>query len=337
MARLHGIRDIRLLDEAAPRPGPGESLLRVEAVGICGSDLHWWAEGGIGDAGLASPLVLGHEFAGTVVEGPLAGRLVAADPSIPCGACDRCREGDQNLCPTVRHAGHGATDGALQELIAWPDRCLFPVPDGLSATEAALLEPLAVALHALDLGHVREGMTVGVLGCGPIGLCAVQAARELGASRIVAADRLPHRSAAAAGMGATDVVVVGPGAGASGVPAILDATGGAGLDVIVEMAGDPGAVEDAIVAARPGGTVVIGGIPADDRTSFSASAARRKGLTIRIARRLRGTYPRAIALVEGGAVDLRSLVTATFPLTQAADAFRAAEARTGIKVIVAPD
>jgi L-iditol 2-dehydrogenase len=310
--------------------------MRVEAVGICGSDLHWWAEGGIGDAGLASPLVLGHEFAGTVVEGPLVGRLVAADPSIPCGACDRCRAGDQNLCPTVRHAGHGATDGALRELIAWPDRCLFPVPDGMSATDAALLEPLAVALHLLGLGRVREGLTVGVLGCGPIGLCAVQAARELCASRIVATDRLPHRLAAATAMGATDVVLVGPGAAASAAPAILDAAGSTGLDVVVEIAGDPGAVEDAVAAARPGGTVVIGGIPADDRTSFSASAARRKGLTIRIARRLRGTYPRAIALVEGGAIDLRSLVTATYPLTAAAEAFRVAEARTGIKVIVAP-
>jgi len=124
-------------------------------VGICGSDLHWWAEGGIGDAGLASPLVLGHEFAGTVVEGPLAGRRVAADPSIPCGACDRCREVSHNLCPTVRHAGHGATDGALGELMAWPDRCLFPVPAGMSATY-----PLAETAEAFRTAEARTGMKV---------------------------------------------------------------------------------------------------------------------------------------------------------------------------------
>ena len=324
------------------------------AVGICGSDLHWWAEGGIGDAGLASPLVLGHEFAGTVVEGPLAGRRVAADPSIPCGACDRCREGNHNLCPTVRHAGHGRTDGALREYVAWPDRCLFPVPAGMTATEAALLEPLAVALHALDLGHLREGMTVGVLGCGPIGLFAIQAARALGAGRIVATERLPHRLAAARAMGATDAFLVGPGSAAgdpdsgggpgdpsrargSAAAAITEATGGAGLDLVVEIAGDPGAVEDAVAAARPGGTVVIAGIPAGDRTSFSASASRRRGLTIRIARRLRGTFPRAIAMVESGEVDLATLVTATYPLAEAAEAFRTAEARTGMKVIVTPD
>lgn len=306
-------------------------------MGICGSDLHWWTEGGIGDAGLASPLVLGHEFAGTVVEGPLAGLRVAADPSIPCGACDRCREGNHNLCPTVRHAGQGRTDGALREYVAWPDPCLFAVPDRMSATDAALLEPLAVALHALQLGHMCEGMSVGVLGCGPIGLCAVQAARALGAGRIVATERLPHRLAAARAMGATDAILVGPDAAASAAPALLDSSGGAGLDLVVEIAGDRGAVEDAVTAARPGGTVVIAGIPADDRTSFSASASRRRGLTIRIARRLRGTFPRAIAMVESGEVDLATLVTATYPLAEAAEAFRTAEARTGMKVIVTPD
>ncbi len=164
---------------------------------------------------------------------------MAADPSIPRGACDRCLEGSPDLCPTVRHVGHGAADGAARELMAWPDRCLFPVPAGMTSAEAALLEPLAVASHALELGHVREGMTVGVLGCGPIGLCAVQAARTRGARRIVATERLPHR----------------------------------------------------LAAARPGGKVVVAGIPADDRTSFPASASRRKGLTIRIARRLRGDLP----------------------------------------------
>jgi L-iditol 2-dehydrogenase len=303
-------------------------------VGICGSDLHWWAEGGIGDAGLGSPLVLGHEFAGTVVEGPLAGRRVAADPSIPCGACDRCRAGDHNLCPTVRHAGHGRTDGALRAYVAWPDRCLFPVPAGMTAAETALLEPLAVALHTLHLGHMREGMSVGVLGCGPIGLCAVQAARAAGAGRIVATERLPHRLAAARAMGATDAILAGPGSAAA---AIAEATGGAGLDIVVEIAGDPDAVEDAVAAARPGGTVVIAGIPTDDRTSFSASASRRKGLTIRIARRLRGTFPRAIDLVESGGADLATLVTATYPLAETEEAFRVAEARTGMKVIVTPD
>src|SRR5512141_2774976 len=166
VARLHAAGDVRLHDEPLPVAGPGETLVRIEAVGLCGSDLHWYEDGGIGGTRITRPIVLGHEFAGRTADG----RLVAVDPAIYCGHCPLCLEGHPNLCPSVRFAGHGPVDGALREWMAWPSECLVPVPDGFSASDAAMLEPLGVAIHSVDLGHVRTGDAVGVFGCGPIGL-----------------------------------------------------------------------------------------------------------------------------------------------------------------------
>jgi L-iditol 2-dehydrogenase len=333
VARLHGPGDVRLHDEEPPEPEPGESVVRVTAVGLCGSDLHWFAEGGIGDARLARPLVLGHELAGVVESGPRRGERVAVDPAVSCGACERCAEGNPNLCPDVRFAGHGATDGALRERLTWPDTHLFPLPDSLSDADGAMLEPLGVALHMADLARLRPGQTVGVFGCGPIGLLVIQLARLAGAARIVATERLGHRIAAAQSFGASVVPVHGAGADAA---ELLRATDGRGLDVALEVAGENAAVEAAVEAVRPGGLVVLAGIPAEDRTAFSASAARRKGLTLKLVRRMKDTYPRAIRLARDGGVDVRGLVTHRFPLADVASAFDAAARREGLKVLVEP-
>lgn len=333
VARLHGLRDLRLGHEEGPVPVAGESLVRVTAVGLCGSDLHWFSDGGIGDAALARPLVLGHEFAGVVEGGPLEGRLVAVDPARPCGHCEECLDGNGNLCRLVRFAGHGTNDGALRELLSWPTALLHPVPEGISDADAAMLEPLGVALHALDLGHLKVGGTVGVVGCGPIGLCAVQLARVAGASEIVAVEPLEHRRQAAARMGAD--VVLDP-ADEDVLRRLDDATGGRGVDVVFEVAGNDEAVALAVHAARPGARVVLAGIPEEDATSFPASVARRKGLTLVMSRRMKEMYPRAIRLVDAGLVDVTSLVTHTYPLDEVAEAFRLAERREGLKVVVTP-
>ena len=169
------------------RPGPGaiyaddEALVRVTAVGICGSDLHWWTEGAIGDAKLSRPLVLGHEGAGVIAAGPRRGERVAIDPAIPCEACRACHDGYRNLCYNIRFAGHGETDGMLREQLRWPARPPYPLPDQVSDDAGALLEPLGVALHAMDLGHVPFGGRVTVVGCGPIGLLLLQVLRVAGA------------------------------------------------------------------------------------------------------------------------------------------------------------
>lgn len=189
VARLHAVGDVRLHDEPLPVPGAEATRLRVTAVGVCGSDLHWFGEAGIGDARLARPLVLGHEFAGVTD----AGQRVAVDPAISCGACDFCEAGHPNLCEAVTFAGHDQTDGALSEQVVWPTRCLFPIPDSLSAAEGAMLEPLGVAIHAVDLGKVRTGMRVGVFGCGPIGLLTIQVARAAGATDVLVTEPLSHR------------------------------------------------------------------------------------------------------------------------------------------------
>ena len=330
--RLHGAGDLRLADEAPPVPGPGEALVRVTAVGICGSDLHWYDESGIGDAVLTRPLVLGHEAAGVIADGPRTGQRVAIDPSIPCGACETCALGRGHLCPQVRFLGHSTTDGAMRELIAWPETNLVPLPDSIDDAAGAMLEPLGVAIHALRLAKVRPGDTVGVLGCGPIGLLLIQLARAAGATTVVATDRLPHRVAAATGLGAIAALVDG---GAER-QALLRATGGRGVDTAIEIAGDDDAIDAAIALARPAGIVVVAGIPAGDQSTVTASIARRKGLDLRFSRRMVHTYPQAIALVEAGRVDVGVVVSHLFALADFDAAFRTAVRREGQKVLLAP-
>jgi L-iditol 2-dehydrogenase len=332
VARLHATGDLRVADEPAPTPTPsdGTSLVRVTAVGICGSDLHWWSEAGIGDSMLERPLVLGHEAAGVIAEGPRRGERVAIDPAIPCEACRSCRDGYRNLCPNVRFAGHGGQDGALREYLTWPTALLHRLPDAVSDAGGALLEPLGVALHALDLGHARLGRRAAVVGCGPIGLLLVQLLRAAGLEVAVAVDPLEHRLLAASRAGAAATAAPEALRTAEPVAAAV------GVDVAFEIAGTDEAVHLAMALTRPGGRVVLAGIPDDDVTTFRASLARRKGLTIAMVRRMNETYPRAIALAESGRVDLDGLVSARYALDDAASAFTAAAARTGLKVVVTP-
>jgi L-iditol 2-dehydrogenase len=318
VVRLHAPNDLRQHDEPKPKPKPaaGEALVQVKAVGICGSDLHWFSEGGIGDARLQKPLALGHEFASVIVDGPRRGQRVAVDPAIPCQACEFCRQGNPNLCANLRIAGHGIEDGALREYIAWPEECLFPLPDALSDADSVMLEPLGVAINAVDLAKLKLGCSVGIFGCGPIDLLIIQLARLAGAADVLVTEPLPHRMGVARNLGTREW------------------TPGSKVDVAFEVAGENAAVEDAVAAVKSGGRVILVGIPVDDRISFPASLIRHKGLTIKLVCRMKFTYPRAIQLVESGRVDVRSLVTHTFPLERAAEAFRMAEQRECLKVIV---
>ena len=332
VARLHGVGDIRIEDEPVPEPGPGQALVRVTAVGICGSDLHWWDEGGIGDAKISHPLVLGHEGAGVIEAGPRAGERVAIDPAIPCGVCRVCRSGYRNLCPQIRFSGHGRTDGMMREFMAWPAELLHPLPGQLSDADGAVLEPL--------------GGTAAVIGCGPIGLLMIQILRAAGAESVVAADPLPHRREAAAKAGADRVADPGPllrpapagtqDPGSGREPPALRELAGDGVDVAFEIAGPNDAVRLAMDVTRPGGRVVLAGIPGDDLTTFRASVARRKGLTVAMVRRMNEAYPRAISLAARGRVDLGAVVSHRTPLAEISSAFTAAARRTGLKVIVEP-
>ncbi len=325
--RLHGVGDLQIHDEPVPVAGEGQKLIRVKAVGVCGSDLHWFTEAGIGDAQLKHPLVLGHEFAGETEDG----QRVAIEPALSCGHCEFCLHGNPNLCSSLVFAGHNLQDGALRECMAWKEKNLFPIPESLTYADGAMLEPLGVAIHSVDLGKLKAGMTIGVLGCGPIGLLIIQVARLMGATNIIATDLLPHRVDAAKSLGAHHAFLAGSNSELSKIRA---AAHGRDLDVVFEAAGEQEAVDTAFEAVLPGGRVILVGIPADDRTSFNAATARRKGLTIKMVRRMKHTYPRAIDLVSKGLVDVESLVTHRFPLDQTAEAFRVAARREGLKVMI---
>jgi len=300
------------------------SVVRVTAVGICGSDLHWWDEGAIGDAKLTHPLVLGHEGAGVIADGPRRGERVAIDPAIPDETCRACRDGYRNLCYHIKFAGHGDTDGMLREVMAWPSHLLHPLPDGVSDTDGAVLEPLGVAIHSVDLGHLPLAGTASVIGCGPIGLLLIQLLKVAGARSVLAVEPLAHRREAAERMGADQVC--DPSASLAE----------AGVDVAFEAAGNDEGIGLAMASVRPGGRVVLAGIPGDDAISFGASLARRKGLTIAMVRRMNEVYPRAIGLATRGVVDLGSVVTSRFGLGEVREAFADGARRTGLKVVVEP-
>ena len=330
--RLHGKGDLRLGEEPEPIPTDSTPLIRLGAVGLCGSDRHWYLDGSIGDSGIDHPLILGHEAAGVIGSGPRSGQRVAIDPAAACHRCEFCRIGSSHLCPEVRFAGHGDIDGALREVMTWPDDTLVPIPDSMTMEEAALIEPLSVAVHAVDLGSVPEGADVGVFGCGPIGLMIVQLCLMAGARSVVALEPLPHRAAAALRNGA--YVIAGDGSDPIGE--IEEATEGHGLDVVFESAGAQESVDAAVSAARRGGRVVVVGIPSDDRITLHASEARRKELSMVFSRRSKPMSERAIALVTAGSVDAQSLVDARYSLRDWQGAFDTLVARSAIKVMINP-
>lgn len=323
-ARLHGRRDIRLAEEGTPVPGPDEVLLDVTAVGLCGSDRHWFEDAAIGGSPLDRPLVLGHEIAAVIAEGPEAGVRVVVEPAIPCETCPTCVSGRRELCPTAGFAGFGPTDGALRGSMAWHRRLLRPIPSTIPDAEASTLEALGIALHAIDLAGVTPSSSVAVIGCGPIGLLVIRALVDAGVAEVLAGDPLPHRRAAAEDAGAIVMAADGP------VPSSR-------VDVAIECAGEDPAVDAAVEIVRPGGRVILVGIPSSDRTSFAASVARRKGLTLVLCRRMRpDDLGRAIELVAAGRIDVAPLITHRYPLAEVGEAFHALTERRGLKVVVEP-
>lgn len=329
-ALLYGARDFRIEEVAAPPdPQPGEAVIRVSAVGVCGSDLHTYLDGRIGDTVVRDPLVLGHEFAGTVVAvgaGALGGfhqpltlnQRVAVEPGQPCWRCDRCEQGDPNLCRHLKFVGLWPDNGALQEYLLVPARNCFPIPDALTMEDGALLEPLGVALHAMDLGRVRIGESVAVIGCGPIGLLIVRLAKLSGAKVVYAFDQFGWRLDVAKRWGADEVINITE---TDATRALIQSNGGHGTDVVFEAAWAGEAVGQAIEMADLGGRVVLVGIPGDDHAEFRHSTARRKGLTILLSRRMKHTYPRAIPLAVNRSFVFTELVSHRFDLNHTAEAF----------------
>jgi L-iditol 2-dehydrogenase len=335
-AVLHDIRDIRLADIPRPIPRNGDVLVQVKAVGICGSDLHSYLEGSTTGPTKVTPYVLGHELAGTIppesakLTGLAAGTLVAVDPARPCMQCEWCHRGHTNLCPHVRFLGYAPTDGALAEFVSVAPSALHPVPPELQPADAAILETLGVAIHAIDLARIRFMESVAVIGCGAVGLLLVQLARLSGAGTIVAVDPLAYRTKLATELGA-DVAC-------DSYSEVAGLTGGRRADLVLEATDSALGFDHAVRAARIGGRVVLVGIPEGNEYVVNAAEARRRGLSIKFSRRMPEVYPRAIELAASGRVKLRPLATHRFDLEDAKVAFEAQAARKDgiVKAIIYP-
>ena len=330
--RLHGPEDLRVEELAAPgAPAAGQVKIRVKAVGLCGSDMHMYGTGAIGGESIAMPLIMGHEFMGEILElgadaksgmhGKLeVGQRVAVEPASPCMKCECCEEGHPNLCPNHSFNGVYPTDGALCEEMLVKSRNCFPIPYELSDAEGTLLETLGVAIHAVDLGKLKVAKSVAIVGCGPVGLLILKLAKLAGAGPVYVFDRHDWRVEQAKAWGADEAAVVDEEGGA----ALLDDwTDHRGADVVFEVAWADESVQQSAEMCRYGGRLVLVGIPADNNLTMQHGTARRKGLTIMMARRMKHTYPRAIRLASGDdpAVPLDEIVSEEFPIEETPAAY----------------
>lgn len=320
-------------ERQVPRPGPGQVLVRVEAVGICGSDVHFYEHGRLGDFVVRAPMVLGHEPGGTVVgigdgvRDRHEGQRVSIEPGVPCGRCAECRHGRYNLCPDVTFYATPPVDGALCGYVAVDAGFAHPVPETVSVECAALLEPLSVGVWACRKGRVAPGARVLVTGAGPIGLVALQTARAFGASEVVVTDVSPQRLALAAELGATATVDVRE-----------QRLAGTGFEpsVLLECSGNPAAADEAIRAVGRAGRVVLVGMGGDTMPLPLAHVQTRE-IELTGTFRYANTWPTAIGLAASGEVDLDRLVSHRFGLRDSARALTAgADDPSTVKPLVRP-
>jgi L-iditol 2-dehydrogenase len=333
---LHGAHDARVAPFNLRDPRPGEVLLEVAAVGLCGSDLHYYKDGGIGSAEIRQPFVPGHEFGGWLGEdlpelGLRRGALVAVDPNKACGECAHCHAGHPNLCPRVEFIGAPPFDGAMAHRIWVPRSQVVKLPERFTPLDAVMLEPLGVAIHAVDLAKPRLLERVALLGAGPIGLLILQVLKAAGAGEVMVLEPQAHRRDMARRMGADRT--------GTGLADLRDWSEGEGAPLVIEATNSPFGFRDAVLSARIGGRVVLVGIPDGDTYTLPAAEARRRGLKIKFSRRMGEVYPRAIALVESGRVDVATMVTRHFALEDGPEAFRlhATDAEGMVKSLIHPN
>lgn len=328
--RLHKPFDMRFHDEPAPEIGPDEVLLKVASVGVCASDVHYYREGRIGDQVVEQPLVLGHEFSATVagvgrnVRGLSEGARVAVEPGKPCMECGPCLDGYTNLCRKIVFFGTPPVDGALREYLAWPAELCVQVGDNTSFDEAAMIEPMAVGVYAVDLAEMAGGEPLAILGVGAIGLSVLQAAKVVGAGNLVVSDPIRERRELALKLGAD--VAIDPTEPGATERILSEADGGA--EVVFECAGMPDAVWQSVEVVRPKGRVVVVGIPEEDQYCFPGSLCRRREIAIQFVRRSRNAAERSVEMLERGLVNAASYATHRFAFENAEDAFRLAAGRT---------
>lgn len=327
-AELSALRTIRIVEQQRPEPGPGEVRVRVGAVGICGSDLHNYSEGAVGDTPAHYPMVLGHEPAGFIdktgagVSGWSPGDRAVLEPGLYCYHCEYCLSGRHNICANIRFLSTPPDPGFFRDYVILPHTNLLPMPRHLGMSEGALVEPLGVALHSLEFAAIRPGDTVAVFGAGPIGLLTIACLKLAGASRIWAVDPVAHRRDLAMVVGATNAVDPHE---ADPVYEIMRDTSNRGVDVAIDCATRGASTDQSVRVGRNGGRVVITGIPVERELVLNASVLRRRELPVYTVRRSNHEPTAALRLLAEAPQRFAPILTHTRPLESAAEAFGIAE------------
>ncbi|MDC7287288.1 NAD(P)-dependent alcohol dehydrogenase [Blautia schinkii] len=322
-----------------PEPKDDEVLVEIKYCGICGSDVHYYENGRIGDYIVEGDFTLGHEVAGEIVKlgsnvkDLKVGDRVALEPGIPCGKCECCKEGKYNLCPDVVFFATPPVQGALQNYVVHPADMCFKLPDHVGMEEGALVEPLCVGLHACRQGDVKLGDNVVILGAGCIGLATLLSAKAMGASNVVVVDLFEKRLEFAKEMGANYVINAGREDVFDECRKIF---GGRGADIVIETAGSPKTIYQTPMLAKQGGTVVLVGIAVNNDLTYNFGQVMSKELTIKSVFRYRNLYPVAIAAIADGSIDVKKMITHRFPLHEAKKAFDTviADAENVVKAVI---
>ena len=320
VAVMNGIGKMGFEERDIPTPKAGEVLVKLDYVGICGSDLHYYETGAIGDYVVEPPFVLGHEPGGVVVEVGedvthlKVGDRVALEPGKTCGHCEFCKTGRYNLCPDVIFFATPPVDGVFQEYVAHEAGLCFKLPDNVSTLEGALIEPLAVGFHAAIQGDAHLGQKAVVMGAGCIGLVSLMALKARGVSEVYVVDIMDKRLEKAMELGATGVI---NGAKEDVIAKVRELTGGLGTDIVIETAGTQITTSQAIHIAKKGSTIVLVGYSKTGELTLPVSLALDKELTFKTVFRYRHIYPLAIDAVASGKVNLKGIVTDIFPLDEA--------------------
>lgn len=323
-AFMTGLNRMEIREIPMPSPKEKEILLKIEYVGICGSDVHYLEQGRIGGFVVDGDFILGHECAGTVVQtGPGVASLnvgdrVALEPGCTCGKCEFCKSGKYNLCPDVRFLATPPYNGCLMDYITFPEDMAFRLPDKISTKEGALIEPLSVGMHAAKQGSVTLGNSVTILGAGCIGLVTLLSCRAFGATDLFVVDVLPKRLEYAKKLGATHVINA---LEEDPVQTIQDRTGGAGTDVVIETAGSAKTISQTPYIVKRGGRIVLVGMAAQDVIEYDFSKIMAKEASIQSVFRYRNIYPQAIKAIEKGIIDVSGIVTHEFDFEETPRAF----------------
>ena len=323
-AYMTGINKMEIRDIEIPKLKDKDVLIKIEYVGICGSDVHYLEHGKIGDFIVNGDFILGHECAGTVVEIGTAvenlkvGDRVALEPGQTCGHCEFCKAGKYNLCRAVEFLATPPYHGCLMNYIAFPENMVFKLPDNISTKEGALVEPLAVGIHAANQGDVKLGDSVVILGAGTIGLVTLLACKAKGASDIIVVDVIPKRLEFAKKLGATTVI----NALEADVFAEIDKlTNNMGVDVAIETAGSARTISQTPYLIKNGGCVVLVGLAPQDIIEYNFAKIMAKETTIKSVFRYRNIYPQAIKAISTGLIDISGIVTHEFDFEDTAKAF----------------